>query len=181
MVPERARTCTLKTRGVIRWATLTVLKFAAVDGAEKGLKLVEDLQKQALITLHDAAVVAWPAGAQKTQKPSTWATSRAPGALTPAFWGMLFGLIFFVPFFGMAIGALLVGLSGHFADYGIDERFVKDVRVKVTEGTSALSLLTSDAVTDRVVEGGQDPAEVRNRRHQPAQRSRIQAAHRICA
>ena len=64
---------------------------------------------------------------------------------------MLFGLIFFVPFFGMA-SALLGALSGHFADYGIDDRFVKDVRAKVTEGTSALFLLTSDAVTDRVIE-----------------------------
>ena len=28
-------------------ATQTVLKFGSVDGAEKGLRLVEDLQKQA--------------------------------------------------------------------------------------------------------------------------------------
>ena len=60
-------------------ATLTVLKFGSVDGAEKGLKLVEDLQKQALITIHDAAVVAWPAGAA-SPKPNTWPTWRAPGA-----------------------------------------------------------------------------------------------------
>ncbi len=132
-------------------ATLTVLKFGSVDGAEKGLKLVEDLQKQALITIHDAAVVAWPAGARKP-KTKHMANLAGAGALDGAFWGMLFGLIFFVPFFGMAIGALLGALSGHFADYGIDERFVKDVRAKVTEGTSALFLLTSDAVTDRVVE-----------------------------
>jgi uncharacterized membrane protein len=132
-------------------ATLTVLKFAAVDGAEKGLKLVEDLQKQALITLHDAAVVSWPVGARKP-KTKQMANLAGAGALDGAFWGMLFGLIFFVPFFGMAIGALLGALSGHFADYGIDERFVKDVRAKVTEGTSALFLLTSDAVADRVIE-----------------------------
>ncbi len=132
-------------------ATLTVLKFGSVDGAEKGLKLVEDLQKQALITLHDAAVVTWPTGARKP-KTRQMSDRAGVGALDGAFWGMLFGLIFFVPFFGMAIGALLGALSGHFADYGIDDRFVKDVRAKVTEGTSALFLLTSDAVTDRVIE-----------------------------
>ena len=36
--------------------------------------------------------------------------------------------------------------------YGIDEDFIKSIRSKVTEGTSALFLMTSDAVEDRVVE-----------------------------
>jgi uncharacterized membrane protein len=35
---------------------------------------------------------------------------------------------------------------------GIDEDFIKSIRSKVTEGTSALFLMTSDAVEDRVVE-----------------------------
>ena len=104
-------------------ATLTVLKFGGVEWAEKGLKLVEDLQKQALITLHDAAVVFRPS-AQTKDKANGQPRGRDAGR---RFWGMLFGLIFFVPFFGMAIGALMGALSGHFADYGIDDRFVKDV------------------------------------------------------
>ena len=71
---------------------------------------------------------------------------------TVAFWGMLFGLIFFVPFFGAAVGGLMGLLAGHFTDYGINDHFIKDVRAKVTPGTSALFLLTSDAVIDRVVD-----------------------------
>jgi len=35
---------------------------------------------------------------------------------------------------------------------GIDEDFIQSIRSKVTEGTSALFLMTSDAVEDRVVE-----------------------------
>jgi uncharacterized membrane protein len=46
------------------------------------------------------------------------------------------------------MGALFSG----FRDYGISEGFVKDVRNKVTPGTSALFLLTSDAVQDKVIE-----------------------------
>jgi uncharacterized membrane protein len=65
---------------------------------------------------------------------------------------MLFGLIFFVPFFGAAIGGLMGALAGHFSDYGIDDNFIKQVRSKITPGTSALFLLTSDAVTDRVID-----------------------------
>ena len=45
-----------------------------------------------------------------------------------------------------AIGALM----GHFAHYGIDEGFIDQVRSKITEGTSALFLLSSGAVVDKV-------------------------------
>ncbi len=130
-------------------ATLTVLKFDSADGAEKGLTLLEDLQKQALIKLHDAAIVSWPKGARKP-KSRHLSDMTATGALDGAFWGMLFGFLFAVPFFGMAVGALMGAMSGHFANYGIDEDFIKKVRERVTEGTSALFLLTSDAVPDRV-------------------------------
>jgi uncharacterized membrane protein len=68
------------------------------------------------------------------------------------FWGMLLGLIFAAPLFGMAIGAAFGALGGSFRDYGIDDDFIKKVREQVTEGTSALFLMTSDAVLDRVAE-----------------------------
>jgi uncharacterized membrane protein len=132
-------------------ATLSVLKFGTPDGARDGLALVQDLQKQDLIKLQDAAIVTWPAGAKKP-KTQHLANLAGLGALDGAFWGMLFGFIFFIPLVGMAVGALAGALAGHFADYGIDDQFIKDVQGKVTEGTSALFLLTSDAVVDRVVD-----------------------------
>jgi len=61
-------------------------------------------------------------------------------------------MIFFVPFFGLAVGAAMGAISGKMADYGIDDDFIKEVREQVTEGTSALFLLTSDAVQDKVAE-----------------------------
>ena len=68
------------------------------------------------------------------------------------FWGMFFGLIFFTPPLGMAVGAALGALGGAFQDYGIDDDFIRSVRGAVTAGTSALFLMTSDAVVDRVAE-----------------------------
>jgi uncharacterized membrane protein len=65
---------------------------------------------------------------------------------------MLLGLIFAVPLFGMAVGAAFGALGGAFQDYGIDDDFIKRVRTQVTEGTSALFLMTSDAVMDRVAD-----------------------------
>ena len=132
-------------------ASLTVLKFSTPTGAEGMLDKIKSLQKQQLITLQDAAIVTWPEG-RKSPKTKQLVNLAGMGALQGAFWGMLFGLIFFVPFFGLAVGAAFGALGGKMADYGIDDDFIKGVRDQVTEGTSALFLLTSDAVRDKVAD-----------------------------
>jgi uncharacterized membrane protein len=115
------------------------------------LQLIQDLSKQELITLLDAATVSWPEG-QKKPKTQHLGDMTGEGALDGAFWGMLFGLIFFVPFFGMAVGAAVGALAGHFSTYGIDKDFIKTAQERVTEGTSAVFLMTADAVIDRVTD-----------------------------
>lgn len=132
-------------------ATLTVLKFETADGAEKALHVVQDLSKQNLITLHDAAIVTWPADKKKPKTKQLTDLSGA-GALSGAFWGMLFGLIFFVPIIGMVVGATMGALTGSMADVGINDEFIRSIRSKVTPGKSALFLMTSGAVQDRVFE-----------------------------
>lgn len=132
-------------------AALTVWKFETALGAQEALSKLMDLSKQQLITVQDAAVVSWPAG-KKTPKTTNYGSLTGKGAFSGAFWGMLFGLIFFVPFFGLAIGAAMGALAGRFADYGIDDSFIKEVREKVTEGTSALFLFSANAVQDRIAE-----------------------------
>ena len=130
-------------------ATITAFKFNTPDGAQQMLDLVQDLVKGQLITLEDAAIVTWPQG-KKKPKTKQLESLTAAGALGGAFWGMLFGLIFLIPFWGMAVGAAMGALAGKFSDYGIDDSFIKSVGQKVTEGTSALFLMTSDAVMDKV-------------------------------
>jgi uncharacterized membrane protein len=132
-------------------ATLTVLKFPTADGADKMLGTIESLQKQQMITIQDAAIVSWPAGKKKPKTRQIQNLAGA-GALMGAFWGMLFGLLFFVPILGLAVGAGMGALMGSFADVGIDDNFIKQVRNQVTEGTSALFLMSSGAVEDRVRE-----------------------------
>jgi uncharacterized membrane protein len=139
----------------ISMATLSVLKFATAEGAEQMQTSLLTLQKQQLITIQDAAIVTWPQGT-KQPKTKQLANLAGAGAMQGAFWGMLFGLIFFVPFFGLAVGAAMGALSGKFADYGIDDNFIKQTREQVTEGTSALFLLTSGAVMDKVAEAVKD-------------------------
>jgi uncharacterized membrane protein len=103
----------------------------------------------------DAAVVSWPQG---TKSPRTRQLHNliAAGASSGMFFGMLFGLIFVTPLFGMAIGALSGALGGAFRDYGIDDTFIKAIRSQVVEGTSALFLMTSGAVLDKVVDALKD-------------------------
>jgi uncharacterized membrane protein len=137
-------------------ASLTAWKFSTPHGADAALQRLQGLQDQQLIMVQDAAVVSWETGKKKPTTRQMHDTTKG-GALGGAFWGFLFGLIFFVPFLGMAIGAASGALFGSMADVGISDSFIKGVREKVTPGTSALFLLSSDAVIDRVRE--QFPAQ----------------------
>ena len=46
-------------------ATLTAWAFPTVDGADKAVEHVKQLQTQELIKLQDAAIVTWPTGKSK--------------------------------------------------------------------------------------------------------------------
>jgi uncharacterized membrane protein len=130
-------------------ATLTAWKFATPNGADDALTTLEQLQTQALIQVQDAAVVSWESGRSKPKTREMHSTKKT-GALGGGFWGLLFGMIFFVPILGLAIGAGMGALFGSMSDVGISDSFIKSVRERVTPGTSALFLLSSDAVMDRV-------------------------------
>jgi uncharacterized membrane protein len=132
-------------------ATLTAIKFDTPEGADQLEGVLKDLQQQQLIQVVDAATVSWPAGAKKPKTRQLYGTTGM-GALGGTFWGLLFGLLFFVPLLGAAVGAATGALMGHFADVGIDDNFIKQSRDKVTPGTSALFLLSTAAVTDRVAD-----------------------------
>jgi uncharacterized membrane protein len=137
--------------------TLTVLKFSTPEGAQEMLNKIYEMQNQELITVIDAATVTWPEN-KKSPKTKQAVNLTGAGAMDGAFWGMLFGLLFFVPLFGMAVGASMGALTGRFADYGIDDNFIKRIRKEVEPGTSALFLMSTNAVVDRVVEELKDRA-----------------------
>lgn len=121
-------------------ATLTVWRFDTPDGADLAARRLD---------LHDAAVVRWETGSSRPQTRRLGGSACA-GTLGEGFWGLLFGLVFFVPLLGAAIGTTTGALAGALTDVGIDDLFINRVRDQVTPGRSALFLLTSDAVADRV-------------------------------
>jgi uncharacterized membrane protein len=131
-------------------ATLTVWKFDSAMGADEAESTLESLSEQGLITIVDAATITWAWGSKpKTRQLHSLTGS---GALGGAFWGLLFGLLFFVPLLGAAVGAAAGGIGGSMRDVGIDDDFINTVRAKVTPGTSALFVMSSDAVLDKVSE-----------------------------
>jgi len=132
-------------------ATMTVWKFPTANGADAAEMTLKDLQTRELIQIHDAAIVSYPEGARKP-KIKQLASLTGAGAMGGAFWGMLFGLIFFVPLLGMAIGAGIGALTGSLSDVGIDDDFIRRMRDEIQPGTSALFVLSSGAVIDKVRE-----------------------------
>ncbi|MEO6090708.1 MAG: DUF1269 domain-containing protein [Umezawaea sp.] len=140
-------------------ATLTIWRFDIADQADQAAHTLEALAKRKLITIHDAAVVSWP---EERKKPKVRQLHNLAGrgALTGAFWGTLLGLLFLVPLLGAAVGAAAGAAGGGLADVGIDDELIREIRDRVTPGTSALFVLSSEAVIDKVREAFAGP-------HQP--------------
>ena len=157
-------------------ATVSYLRCPTEDGAERLFKRLFDLQKQGLIKIEDAAIVTWSKGSTRPRTRQLTELSAA-GALDGAFWGLLFGAIFFVPLAGAAVGAAWGAIRGAFADYGINDELIEELRRKVTEGTSALFLMSSAGVMDKVVPALKDiPFEISATTLSKEQEEKLRAA-----
>ena len=129
---------------------LIVLAFDSEDGALQLRDKLLSLQKQQLISLEDAAVVIRRQDGKVKVKQLH--SLVGAGALGGAFWGMLIGLIFWMPWLGLALGAAGGALGGHFTDIGVDDKFIKEVGNTIEPGHSALFLLVISATGDKVLE-----------------------------
>lgn len=142
--------------------TLTVWRFDTPEGAEETMHALEGLADAGLIDLHDAAALSWPSSTTKLRTAELHpATDAGGGALGGSFWGLLLGFIFFVPLLGAALGTATGLISDALSAVGIDDGFINRVRDRVTPGTSALFVLTTDSVVDSVRDalGGRLPSD----------------------
>src|SRR6185437_4112047 len=106
-------------------AELIVLGFKDPDRADQVVPDIQAMQSEGLIDVADwARVIRRPDGKLDVrQATSTTGAGAAGGAL----WGMLFGLLFLMPLAGMAVGAATGALLGKLTDYGIDDKFIKEL------------------------------------------------------
>lgn len=128
---------------------LIVLAFGTEGGAKEALGVLSHLQKQESIKLSDAATVVRKADGKVKVKQAVDLVGA--GALGGAFWGMLIGLIFLVPWLGLAIGAISGAIAGRYSDIGIDDKFIKEVGTTIEPGHSALFLLVERMTEERVL------------------------------
>jgi len=131
-------------------SNLVVLAFETEDGALEMRDAMVTLQKQHIVELEDAAVVIRRADGKVKVKQAVSLVGQ--GALGGAFWGMLIGIIFLMPWLGLAMGALGGALGGKMADTGVDDEFIKEVGEKIEPGHSALFLLIRSATQDKLEE-----------------------------
>jgi uncharacterized membrane protein len=131
-------------------SSLVVLAFDNETGAEQMRDDLLQMQKEHLIGLEDAAVAVRDKEGKVRIKQVT--SLAGMWALGGAFWGLLLGLIFFVPVFGLLVGAAAGALAGKYQDIGVDDKFIKEVGDTLQPGTSALFLLVKEVVPDKVEE-----------------------------
>jgi len=129
---------------------LIVFAFLNEKGASEMDETIKRLKKEQLITLDDAAVVIRNHDGKVKVKQAV--NLVGAGTVGGAFWGMLIGLLFWMPWLGLAIGAITGAISGKLSDYGINDEFINEVAQTIEPGGSALFLLISNWTEDKVLD-----------------------------
>lgn len=129
---------------------LVVIVYPTLEKAEAVRQELLTLQKEYLISLDDAVI------ATKTDdgkiKLHQLLNTTAAGAASGSFWGLLVGMIFLMPVVGVAIGAASGALGGLLADFGINDKFMKDLAGSIQPGNAALFVLIRSMTGDKVLE-----------------------------
>jgi uncharacterized membrane protein len=129
-------------------ANLVAIAYDDVAQAQQVMQTVGEIVREHSLELDDAVVVEKRQdGKIKLHQPSMAGTGAASGTL----WGGLIGLIFFMPLFGLAIGAATGAVAGKASDYGIDDNFMKELGEKLQPGNAAVFVLVREATRDKVV------------------------------
>jgi uncharacterized membrane protein len=129
---------------------IVVLGFENQYGAEAMLEDIQKWQEEGLIELEDAVIASRGIGGdvqiEQTHKQGGRFALRGGGA------GLLAGLLLGGPVVGLVAGLAAGGISGALKDYGLDDKFIKEVSQWVQPETSALFLLVKESKADEVLE-----------------------------
>jgi uncharacterized membrane protein len=129
-------------------ADLIAIVYPEEGKAVEVLEKLKDLSVRHLISLEDAVYVT--KNTEGKVKLHHSADLTGEGAVFGAFWGLLIGLIFFMPLGGMIIGAIAGAIGGRLADFGIDDNFARSLSKEMTPGSSAIFMLVQKVTADKV-------------------------------
>ncbi len=151
-----------------------VLMFDDFYGAENALENVNTWEKNGWIKVADAVVVTRGKGSEVAPTQVATGGEGTPVmissggtntelevkqthkfagkyALGGSGIGFLAGFLLGGPVGGLIVGATVGGITGAMKDYGIDDKFIKEVSAGVKPGTSALFLMTTDGDADKIL------------------------------
>lgn len=133
-------------------SNLIVLTYPDQQSGEKVFAELDELRKQQLLDLEDAALAYKDEKGKVKIKQTLEKQYTGAAAVWGGFWGLLIGLLFLSPIFMGVIGALLGGILGRTADIGIDNKFIKEVGDSLYPGGTAVFLLATKVTDDKVIE-----------------------------
>jgi uncharacterized membrane protein len=133
-------------------ATLVAIGYPDQGTAEQARGTVAGLEADLVIQADQVAAISRDLEGKYHVHTTHGGASAGGGAMWGGFWGMLFGLLFFIPFAGLAIGAGMGALFGHFGEKGIDKAFQQQVRDYLKPGTSALFMVIEQVTPDKAID-----------------------------
>lgn len=129
---------------------LVVVVYPDEQKAEAIRQRLFELQKEYLIRIGDAVI------AVKDEKGhvklNQLMNTTAAGAASGGLWGLLIGAIFLMPLVGAAIGAASGAVGGALTDFGINDKFMKELGEKLQPGNAALFVLVQSVTGDKVLD-----------------------------
>ena len=133
-------------------SNLIVLTYPDQQSGEKVFAELDELRKQQLLDLEDAALAYKDEKGKVKIKQTLEKQYTGAAAVWGGFWGLLIGLLFLSPIFFGVIGALLGGILGRTADIGIDNKFIKEVGDSLYPGGTAVFMLATKVTEDKVID-----------------------------
>ena len=135
---------------------LIVIAYCEEDQAAAALATLQQLQDEHLLDLQDAVAVIKRSdgGLDLAQSVNLTRVGAATGALsgsiTGALGGALTGMLGPMFLFGAALGAGVGAILRNLSDYGIEDRFVKELGAQLEPASSALFVLVRSSTPGRV-------------------------------
>lgn len=126
---------------------LIIIGYDDEATAEKAYNKVLELNKDFIVGLNGLAMVhVDDKGRKHIETPgSLVAASTTSGAL----WGMLLGVLFLIPGFGLLLGGAMGALSGVAGKAGINRAFKAKVDGMLDEGKSAVVVMANKVTEDK--------------------------------
>ena len=129
---------------------LVIIGYPDETTATRVLDELHEAEREYLVDLDDAAVIVRnQRGKLKIITTDHLVTGATLGGM---FWGLLIGLLLFVPVAGLAIGGIIGAATGGLTRLGIKDDFKQQVSDLVKPGTSAILAVIRRITPDKVID-----------------------------